>query len=144
MSLREDNPLVSVWRTVRARLGAGDSRLSDWVAAILPLGLAVFLGLLPLLTLLYESVAPGSAGMLVSFEAYERALDPLYLRILGWSFVVATVVTVLCLLLGHPLTYWLANHCRRWLRLPLLLLLLPPPWLHYLVLEYPWVWVLAR
>ncbi len=134
---------MGTWRGVRARFGADRSVLSDWVAAILPLCLAVFLGLLPLVTLLYESIAPGSGGTL-SLVAYERVFDPLYLRILGWSFVVATVVTGLCLLVGYPVTYWLANHCRQWLRLPLLLVLVTPLWLNYVVLEYTWVWVLAR
>jgi len=139
---REEPTALADGGTV-ARPGLGDvGPLRDWAAAALPLALAVFLGVLPLVVLLYESVA--APGRLVSLEAYRRALDPLNLRIMARSFAVATVVTVVCLAVAYPVTYWLANRCRRRLRLPLLLVLVTPLWLNYVVLEYTWVWVLAR
>ena len=39
---------------------------------------------------------------------YLRALEPLYLRVLARSLGLALATTVVCLLVGYPMAYWLA------------------------------------
>jgi spermidine/putrescine transport system permease protein len=40
---------------------------------------------------------------------YARFFDPLYLRIFGRTVVIALTTTVICLLVGYPLAYFIAT-----------------------------------
>jgi ABC-type spermidine/putrescine transport system, permease component I len=53
-------------------------------------------------------------------------------------------VTAVCLAVAYPVTYWLAHRCPARYRLPTLVALTLPLWLNYVVLNYTWVWILAR
>ena len=73
---------------------------------------------------------------------YVRALDPLYLRVLGRSLGLALATTLLCLLIGYPMAYWLGLVApRRW-RSALLVLVILPFWTSFLVRMYAWVFLL--
>ncbi|MFM2092279.1 MAG: hypothetical protein RLZZ127_2768 [Planctomycetota bacterium] len=50
---------------------------------------------------------------------------PHHLQILGWSFWVAGVTTILCLLIAFPLCFWIAARPARWRPVLLALVLLP-------------------
>ena len=79
-----------------------------------------------------------------SLAAYARAFGvPVYTRILGTTFAIAFDVTVLCLLLGYPLAYWLARQPKRRQRL-LGLLVLFPFWTSALVKNFVWLVLLGR
>ena len=69
---------------------------------------------------------------------YARFFDPLYLRIFGRTMVIALVTTVICLLLGYPLAYFIARRSARW-RNGLLLLLMIPFWTNFLIRTYAWL-----
>lgn len=86
----------------------------------------------------YGGVEPG-----VSLANYLRALDPLYLTILGRSVVLAAATTLLCLALGYPVAYWLARRAPRRYRSALLALVILPFWTSFLVRMYAWI-VLLR
>lgn len=119
---------------------------------------AALLLLLPaLLTLLVLFVAP----QLILFEAslgrrsayggivhewstsnYQRALEPLYAWIFARSVGLAAATTLLCLLLGFPMAYWLALRApTRW-RGVLVALVILPFWTSFLVRMYAWVFLL--
>ncbi len=118
-------------------------------AGLLLPGLALLLVLfyLPQLLMLLVSLgrrtAYGGVERALSLDNYLRALDPLYLTILGRSVLLATVTTVLCLAVGYPVAYWIARRARpRW-RNTLLALVILPFWTSFLVRMYAWV-VLLR
>lgn len=69
-----------------------------------------------------------------------RLLDPLYLRILGQSVVIALVATLLTLLLAYPIALVIAR-ATRWRSLLLLLVVLPF-WTSFLVRTYATVFLL--
>lgn len=69
-----------------------------------------------------------------------RLLDPLYLGILGESVVIATVATVITLLLAYPIALMIAR-ATRWRSLLLLLVVLPF-WTSFLVRTYATVFLL--
>ena len=111
----------------------------DAVIASGPVAMAVLLGVLPLAILLVESVVPGP-----SIGNYATATTPLYRRSLMYSLGMGLAATGTCLVVAYPVTYWLAHRCPAGARLPALVALTLPLWLNYVVLNYTWVWILAR
>ena len=118
------------------------------VSLLLPgLALLFFLFYLPQLLMLLVSLgrrtAYGGVERSFSLANYLRAVEPLYLAILWRSFVLAAVTTLLCLLLGYPVAWWLARRAPpRW-RNALLTLVILPFWTSFLVRMYAWI-VLLR
>ena len=99
--------------------------------------------LLMFLVSLGRRTAYGGVAREASPDNYLRALEPLYLAILGRSLVLATVTTLLCLLVGYPVAWWLARRApARW-RNALLALVILPFWTSFLVRMYAWI-VLLR
>ncbi|MES3516721.1 MAG: ABC transporter permease [Natronomonas sp.] len=115
------------------------TRMRDGAIASAPVALAVSLGVLPLLILAVESVGPG-----MSLDNYARVGEPLYRSTLSYSLLMGVAVTLVCLAVAYPVTYWLAHRCPTRYRLPALVALTLPLWLNYVVLNYTWVWILAR
>lgn len=77
----------------------------------------------------------------ITLENYARFFDPLYLRIFGRTLAIALTTTVICLLIGYPLAYFIATRPPRW-RNGLLLLLMIPFWTNFLVRTYAWLLLL--
>lgn len=108
------------------------------------LWLTIFL-LIPLALIVIISFGSrGTYGNVVygfSIDNYLRLLDPQYIRILGDSIWIALLTTVLCLLFGYPLAYFIARTFphRRSL---LLFLILVPFWTNFLIRIYAWMIIL--
>jgi len=118
---------------------AGRRTLADVGVAALPTLLAVALGVVPLGVLLVESVSPP-----VTLANYAALGESVYPTIMLRSLSIGAVVTVVCLTVAYPVTYWLAHRCPVRYRLPLLVSFTLPLWLNYVVLNYTWVWLLAE
>jgi spermidine/putrescine transport system permease protein len=82
-------------------------------------------------------------GITIGFNPanYVKVLDPLYLEIIGRSFVIAALTTFLCLALGYPLAYFITFRGGRW-KTTLILLVMIPFWTSLLVRAYSWVVIL--
>ena len=78
-----------------------------------------------------------------STAAYARVLDPIYLGIFARSLGYATATTVLCLVIGFPVAWWIARTPApargRWL-----LLVMVPFWTSFLVRTYAWIIILKQ
>ena len=73
-----------------------------------------------------------------SWDNYRRIADPVYLRIFGRSLWYAGLTTVLCLLIGYPVAYYIARApVSR--RPTLLMLLMIPFWISFLLRTYAWI-----
>nr|WP_302600154.1 ABC transporter permease [uncultured Cellulosilyticum sp.] len=50
-------------------------------------------------------------GVTLSFtlENYKGVFNPLYMKVFGESFIIAAVVTVICVLIAYPFTYFIAQ-----------------------------------
>lgn len=83
-------------------------------------------------------------GIAYGFDAanYARALDPLYLGIFVRSLALATLTTLVCLLAGYPMAWWLGVHVGERQRGALLALVMLPFWTSFLVRMYAWVFLL--
>jgi spermidine/putrescine transport system permease protein len=76
-----------------------------------------------------------------SLENYRRVLDPVYLGIFGRSIGYAALTTVICIVLGYPVAWYMARAPDRW-RHRLLLLVMIPFWTSFLVRTYAWITIL--
>ena len=73
---------------------------------------------------------------------YERLARPLYLGIFWRTIKIAALVTIISLVIGYPVAYFLARKTRRF-RLTLLVLVILPLWTSYLVRTYAWMLILG-
>lgn len=67
--------------------------------------------------------------------------DSLYLSAFWGSVKVATMTTILCILIGYPMAYAIANAAPHW-RTPLLMLIILPFWTSFLIRVYAWIGIL--
>lgn len=71
----------------------------------------------------------------VSIDSYVRMMDPLYFDVLVHSLWMASITTVICLLLGYPFAWIVSKAKARWQPLLMMLLILPF-WTNSLVRTY--------
>ncbi len=69
------------------------------------------------------------------------AQDSLYISALWGSLRIATISTLICILIGYPMAYAIANAPRH-LRTPLLMLVILPFWTSFLIRVYAWIGIL--
>ncbi len=79
-----------------------------------------------------------------SLDHYRRIIEvDAYIRVLRTTLTIGFQVTLICLLLGYPLAYFLASVPTRWQRI-LIILVLVPFWTSFLVRTYAWMVLLQR
>lgn len=83
----------------------------------------------------------GGVEWVLSFESYIRFLDSLYLRIFARTLAIALATTLICLVIGYPMAYFMATRPSRW-RNVLVLLLMIPFWTNFLIRTYAWLFIL--
>ncbi len=76
-----------------------------------------------------------------SVENYRDLWHILYARIFGQSLMFASLTTVICLVMGFPLAYYMARLSPRWQAIWLLLIMIPF-WTNFLVRTYAWMFIL--
>ena len=117
-----------------------------WTAGPGALYLAVFFVAPTLLVALF-SLLVGSPGGGVTraftLANYARALDPLYLSVLGRSAWLALLTTALSLALAYPAA-WAIRAARPGRRGLLLALVIIPSWMNLLIKNYAWIVILRR
>lgn len=100
---------------------------------------------IPLLIIAVTSfLKTSSAGNVsLTFEKIAHFINPLYLRVIGFSLLLAIVNVIICFLIAYPLAYFLAFKGRK-IKNFLLFLLLIPFWTNFLLHVYAWFYVLER
>ena len=130
----------SLGRTLR------ENRVAQGLFLIAPANIyLVLLIVLPLLLVAGLSfLSRGEYGQVVykfNPENYARLFDPIYGTIMLFSLGVGVGTTVLCLLLGYPVAYYLARASTR-TRSLLLFLILLPFWTNFIIRIYAWMMIL--
>ena len=102
--------------------------------------------LVPLLLILAYSFGTSGVygGITLGFNPsnFLKVFDPLYLEIIVRTFVIALINTLLCLVLGYPLAYFIALKGGRWKNALILMVMIP--FLTSLLLRaYAWVVILG-
>lgn len=123
-------------------LGRDRQSYGPLVPAVLWLLAFFFLPLLLVLAISFASRGPyGGVQWSFSLTNYMMILDPLYLQIYGRSLLLAAATTVMCLLIGYPLAYFIARAPTRRQGVWLLLVIIPF-WTNFLVRTYAWMFIL--
>lgn len=78
-----------------------------------------------------------------TFRNYERVFQPVYLQIFGRSIGYAALTTLLCVVIGYPVAYYIARVDES-LRNKLLLLVMVPFWTSFLIRTYAWITILKQ
>lgn len=117
------------------------------IALLAPSGIwLLFLLLLPTFIIfelsLVTNIRPGDIVNPDGFHNYIRIFEPLYLRVILNSLFLAINTTLICLLLGFPVAYWIAQVApKRWRNLLVLGFVLPL-WTSSLLRSYAWITIL--
>jgi spermidine/putrescine transport system permease protein len=108
------------------------------------LWLGAFLIVPMLLVAIVSVMQRDSLGNIVpdfSASNYIRFFEPLYLRIFAESLGLSLLTTVLCLLLGYPVAYFIAQAPASRQKLYLLLMMIPL-WINFMIRAYAWILLL--
>ncbi len=129
----------------------GKGKGSGWSLGLAGLlsPVTIWLGLffmVPLLLILAYSFGTSGVygGITLGFNPgnYLKVFDPLYLQIIVRTLIIAFTNTILCLLLGYPLAYFVAFKGGKRKNL-LILMVMIPFWTSLLLRAYAWVVILG-
>ena len=127
-------------------IGGRSQKASHALIAPAALWLALFM-IIPVVFLLAMSLAQrGAYGTVVwnfTWANFARALQPRYLPILGRTLGYASATTLICLVLGFPVAYYLSFYAGS-KRTALMAGLMIPFWTSCLVSLYSWMIILGR
>jgi spermidine/putrescine transport system permease protein len=101
---------------------------------------------LPLLLVLYYSTVKTSletGQVLFSLEGYKTFMQPIYLKVFAKSIKLALEATLLCLIIGYPIAYIIANS-KPSTQGMLALLLILPMWMNFLLRTYALMFILSK
>ncbi len=123
------------------------SRLGTAVLALPGLAWLALFFLVPLGIVLIVSLGESDRFGNIQLEApslanYVSALDPILLPTVWNSLRYAAATTVLCLIIGYPVAYWISRYGGRHKTLLLVLVMLPF-WTSYLIRTYAWITILG-
>ncbi|WP_232080602.1 ABC transporter permease [Variovorax sp. SRS16] len=113
----------------------------QWAISAPAILFIVFLLVLPLIWLLWLSFRQGDDFTLAHYARI--AFDPAYAESMWLTLRLALAVTFLCVIVGYPLCYMLAN-TKPWISNLCLILVIVPFWTSLLVRTYAWLVLLQR
>lgn len=91
-----------------------------------------------LIIAVYAFVGQGGGFSLENFRDMAQ-----FTAAFGRSFLLAAIATVICLLIGYPLAFFLANETG-WLHRMATMLIMLPMWMNFLLRTYAWSFLLER
>lgn len=105
--------------------------------------IGIFIVVPMLLILLYAFTKEGNSVNTLQFtlENFINFFNPDFLRVLGRSFMLALVTTVLCVLIGYPVAYAISKLSPRVQPL-MIILVTAPQWINMLIRTYAWIGIL--
>src|SRR5687768_13277265 len=130
--------------------------LRPYALASFALAILIIFFLLPLLIMLLYSFAqrgtyggikpiPDLGHYISSWQwisNYIRSLEPIYIEIYARSLWMAILTTILCLIIGYPIAYFISLKVRPSWKNTLLTLVVVPFWTSFLIRTYAWMIIL--
>lgn len=104
----------------------------------------VFMAIPMVLVLSYAFLERGRFGgvqLEFTLANFQRVIESVYLSVIGDSILIATITTILALVIGYPTAYAIARLPRKWRNLALVLVVLPF-WTNFLIRTYAWILLL--
>ena len=103
--------------------------------------------ILPLVLILIYSFNGSSSIALDNFTFslinYKRFFEPIYLKMLGITLLIATLATLGCLIIGYPVAYIISKMDQR-VASSLIFVFIMPMWINLLLRTYGWITLLGR
>lgn len=98
-----------------------------------------------LLIVVYAFVEKGTSITTFSFtlDNFRKFFDPIFISVLVKSFVLGIVTTVICLLIGYPVAYYISK-CKEGTQTVLILLITFPTWINLLMKTYALISLLSN
>jgi spermidine/putrescine transport system permease protein len=100
--------------------------------------LLLFLIIPLLIVISFSLMKKGSYGAILpelDFSNYKRVLEPVFLKIIFRSFLLAFFTTLICLMIAYPMTYFMAKS-KESLKKLLLTLIVIPFWTNFIIRVY--------
>lgn len=101
----------------------------------------------PLILVLVYSFNSSSGMSLANFsptfDNFRRVFEPLYIKIFLVSILLAIGSTLLCIIVGYPVAYYISRMSDKW-RNSLMLLFVVPMWMNFLLRTYAWLTLLGN
>ncbi|MBD2456816.1 ABC transporter permease [Nostoc sp. FACHB-87] len=91
---------------------------------------------------LVPNIRPGDLVNPSGLDNYLRIFDPLYVQVILRSLWLALGTTIICLICGFPVAYWIAQIAPKQWRNLLLLAFILPLWTSSLLRSYAWITIL--
>ena len=79
----------------------------------------------------------------LTFDNFRRVFEPLYIKIFLVSILLAIGSTLLCIVVGYPVAYYISRMSDKW-RNSLMLLFVVPMWMNFLLRTYAWLTLLGN
>lgn len=115
----------------------------NWVAYPYVFWMIVFT-IVPLFLVFYFGLTVKTPhGIVFSFANFNRFAEPVYIKVLIRSLILAAESTLFCLVLGYPAAMILADRKLNF-KSTLILLMVLPMWMNMLVRTYAWLTLLER
>ena len=111
---------------------------SKGIAVPYVIWMAIFV-VAPLLIIVFYAFTSQSGGF--TLENFSTMAQ--YTGVFGRSFLLAIIATFICLLIGYPLSYWLAQESPAVRRVAMMLIMLPM-WMNFLLRTMAWQTLLER
>lgn len=99
----------------------------------------------PLFLILAHSLSSNTdlADFAFTLDNFSRFFEPLYVKILLTSLVLAGVSTILCLIIGYPVAYIISQMSGK-VRNNMILIFIIPMWMNFLLRTYAWLTLLGN
>lgn len=99
----------------------------------------------PLFLILAHSLSSNTdlADFAFTLDNFSRFFEPLYVKILLTSLVLAGVSTILCLIIGYPVAYIISQMSEK-VRNNMILIFIIPMWMNFLLRTYAWLTILGN
>ncbi|MEQ3347439.1 ABC transporter permease [Peptoniphilus senegalensis] len=109
----------------------------------------LFLGLifivLPLFLILAHALSSNTdlSEFAFTLDNFHRFFEPLYVKILITSLILAGLSTILCLIVGYPVAYIISKMSEK-VRNNMILIFIIPMWMNFLLRTYAWLTLLGN
>lgn len=80
----------------------------------------------------------GALTLPLTLEHYERILGPVFRPVIVDSVIIALITTIICLLVGYPLAFYISTRKSKRVQNLALFLVILPFWTNFLVRTYAW------
>ncbi|WP_058486651.1 ABC transporter permease [Defluviitalea phaphyphila] len=114
-----------------------------WISYPYLLWMIIFIIVPLILVLCFSIFISTDNGLQFSLNNYKRFMEPLYLKVLWRSVVLAGISTIICLILGYPVAMILASK-QMSKKSFLLFLCILPMWMNFLLRTYAWMTLLEK